>query len=413
MGIHVRQSDKKNFAAKHLVDTIKTKHEEQRRQRSTKGRAPKHQFSYAFDDSQVIVDVLRFMVLYATNSGQINNSGSERRRICEFFEKFITTFFDIPYDLVADRTGDIDRGTPDDDVDEGALTELPNGRGRRAMNGKKTDLRRGVLDRGRNGTRGRGQKDDSASGSKESTPDVDSMVEDDVAETAEDQAITEVTNERWAAAPGAVATTGTKPLAAEEVEMKADQPFKREWYSLYGNQNIFVFFSIFQTLYRRFKEIKDSEEDAVLEGSQSRKPKPAKFIGLIDEKNDIYEPTDSESYYSKTLALVEDLITTELDQAKYEDFLRRHYLKKGWQLYPITDLLKSLCRLGGLCASQDSKEKTPDLIEQFYHDRESKETSFNTEINLRKQADKYIKDGELFLIRWVSFLLTTQVPSIY
>jgi paired amphipathic helix protein Sin3a len=413
MGIHVRQSDKKHFAAKQLVDYIKTKHEEQRRQRSTKGRAPKYQFSYEFHDQQVIMDVLRFMIMYATNSGQINNSTSERQRICEFFEKFITTFFDIPDEMVADRIRDIDRGTPDDDLDDIAPTELPNGRGRRAMNGKKTDLRRGVLDRGRNGTRGRGQKDGSASGSKESTPDVDSMVEDDVAEAAEDQAITEVTNERWAAAPGAVATSGTKPLAAEEVEMKADQPFKREWYSLYGNQNIFVFFSIFQTIYRRFKEIKDSEDDAVQEGLLARKPKPAKVIGLIDEKNDIYGPVDGETYYSRTLVLVEDLISTDLDQQRYEDFMRRNYLKKGWQLYPITDLFKSLCRLGGLCASQDNKEKTPDLIYQFYHDRESKETSFNTEINMRKQADKYIKDGELFLIRWVCIpgLLSLSQPT--
>ena len=403
MGIHIKQSDKKNFNVKHLVDTIKTKHEEQRRQRSTKGRAPKHQFSYEFSDSSVLVDVLRCMILYTTSSGQINNSGSERRRICDFFEKFITTFFDLPYDLVVDRTSDIDRGTPDDDLDDGVPAELPNGRGRR-MNGKKNDLRRGVLDRGRNGTKARGQKDDSASGSKESTPDVDSMVEDDVAEGADDQTVTEVTNERWAAAPGAVATTGTRPLAAEEVEMKADQPFQREWYSLYSNQNIFVLFSIFQTLYRRFKELKDSEEDAKEEGLQSKKPKPAKEIGLIDEKNEISEPGLGETYYSKTLMLVDDLITNDIEQSKYEDFLRRHYLKKGWQLYSLTDLLKMLCRLGAVCASQDVKEKTPDLIEQFYHDRESKETSYNTEINLRKQADKYIKDGELFLIRWVSFI---------
>ena len=406
MGIHVRQSDKKNFAAKHLVDTIKTKHEEQRRQRSTRGRAPKHQLSYEFSDSQVVVDVLRLMVLYTSNSAQINSSNSERRRVSEFFEKFITTFFDIPYDVVADRIADIDRGTPDEDMDDATPTELPNGKGKRAVNGKKTDLRRGVLDRGRNGHPGRGQKDDSASGSKESTPDVDSVVDDDAGEIAEDQANTEVTNERWAAPPGAVAITGTQPLAAEEVELKADQPFKREWYSLYSNQNIFVFFSIFQTLYRRFKEIKDSEEEAVFGGIQSRKAKPAKAIGILDDKSEVWSPTDGETYYSRTLAMVDDLVSGEIEQLRYEDFLRTHYLKKGWQLYTITDLLKSLCRLGGLCASQDTKEKTPDLLEQFYHDRESKETSYNTEINLRKQADKYIKDGELFLIRWVRMVFT-------
>jgi hypothetical protein len=65
------------------------------------------------------------------------------------------------------------------------------------------------------------------------------------------------------------------------------------------------------------------------------------------------------------------------------------------------DLLKSLCRQGVICSSNDAKERTPDLLEQFYHDKELKEGSFNIEINLRKQADKYIKDGEVFVIRWV------------
>jgi paired amphipathic helix protein Sin3a len=403
MGIHVKSSDKKNFAMKHLIDAIKTKHEEQRRQRSIKGRGPRHQFAYEFTDQGVIADVLRFMVLYVTHSSQHNSA--ERRRICEFFEKFIPTFFDISDELVTDRTGDIDRGTPDDDFDDAAPTELPNGRGRRPGNGKKTDLRRGVLDRARNGTRGRGHKEGSASGSKESTPDVDSVIEDDAGEAAEDQAVTEVTNERWLAVPGAAAIHGTKPLDSEDLELRADQPFKRRWYSLYSNSTIYVFFSIFQTLYRRLKEVKESESDAIADANRAKSAKPAKVIGLLDEKTDYFLADDSEeTYYSKTLAIVEDFITGDLEEAKYQDYLRHVYLKKGWQLYTITDLLKSLCRQGVACSSNDVKEKTPDLLEQFYHDRESKETSFNTEINLRKQADKYIKEGELFLIRWVCIL---------
>jgi paired amphipathic helix protein Sin3a len=403
MGIHVKQADKKHFAPKQLVDFIKTKHEEQRRQRSIKGRATgtKFQLSYDFKDLVIVLDILRFMITYAINSPQINNSTSERQRICDFFEKFVMTFFDIPYDAVSDHLRNIDRGTPDEDLEDVVPSELPNGRGKRTTNGKKTDLRRGVLDKGRNGTKGRLPKDGSANGSKESTPDVDSIMDDDAAETAEDQAITEVTNESWAAAPTAGVSEGTQPLGATEVGMKADQPFKREWYSLYSNQNIFVFFSVFQALYRRLKEIKDSEDEARQEGIKARQPKPAKEIGLIEDKSDVDMAVDGESYYSRTLSLVEELIQGEVDQASYEDFLRRNYLKKGWQLYSITDLLKTLCRLGGLCVSTDNKEKTADLIEQFYHDRESKETSYNTEINLRKQADKYIKDGELFLIRWV------------
>lgn len=398
MGIHVKAADKKNFAAKHLVDSIKTKYEEQRRQRSTQGRQPKYQFLYTFDDQEVIADLVRFMILFVVNSSQHNHN--EQRRIRDFFEKFITTFFDISDDLITHRIADVERGTPDDEADDVAHTELSNGRGRRPVNGKKNDLRRGVLDKGRNGHRGRDLKEDSTTGSKESTPDVDSVGEDDI-EPAEDHTVTEVSNERWAAVPGAIAVQGTKPLSAEELELNADKPFKRETYSLYSNQTIYVFFSIFQALYQRLKDVKDSEEDAVLEGVRARADKPAREIGLIEDRNDYFGPPDGETYYDKTLALVEDYLVSQLDEVKYQDFLRHFYLKKGWQLYTITDLLKQLCRLGAVCSSPDTKEKTPDLLQQFYSDRDQKESSYNAEINLRKQADKYVKDGELFLIRWV------------
>jgi paired amphipathic helix protein Sin3a len=253
----------------------------------------------------------------------------------------------------------------------------------------------------RNGIRGRSQKEDSATGSKESTPDAGSILDDDMGDVAEDQATTEVTNERWLAdVPGAAAVHGTKPLDAEDLELKADQPFKRDWYNLYCNHTVFVFFSIFHTLYRRFSDIKNSEDDVIAEVQRARSHKPAKDIGLLDDKNDYFGRDTGESYYSRTLALIEDFITGEIEEGKYQDFLRHYYLKKGWQLYTVTELLKSLCRVGAVCASADAKEKTPDLIDQFLLNREKEETSYNAEINLRKQAEKYIKDGELFLIRW-------------
>lgn len=405
MGLSVKQADKRNFSQKHLIDAIKTKHEEQRRQRSTRrGDVPKFQYEFDFSDTQLVANVLRFMIIYANNAPQHNSQ--ERRRITEFFEKFVSVFFGLPEEVVAECTRDIDRGTPDEDFDESTPLELPNGgRGRRPVNGRKTDLRRGVLDKGRNGTRGRGQKEDSTTGSKESTPDVDSLDEDG-GETAEDRAVAEVTNERWAAVPHATAIHGTKELSEDDVMLKADQPFRQDVFSLYCNQTIYVFFTIFQTLYRRLREIKESEEEAREEGVRATEQKPAEKIGLMDaNRTDFHQPLNGDTYYTRTLALVEDFIQGDLDEAKYYDFLRHFYLKKGWQLYTVTDLLKTLARLGSICASVDAKEKTPDLIDQFYRNRELKEITYNTEINMRKQADKYIKDGELFLITWVSYSL--------
>ncbi|RQM05870.1 hypothetical protein DH86_00002181, partial [Scytalidium sp. 3C] len=395
MGISVKQSDKKNFATKHLVDSIKTKYEEQRRQRATKGRTPKYQFKYEFSDQEVVADVLRIMVLYASNASQHNSA--ERRRIVDFFERFVMTFFDISEDLVTDRTGDIDRGTPDDDED--LASELPNGRGRKPFGGRKNDLRRGVLDKGRNGTRA-GQKDDSATGSKESTPDVDSAADDDMVDAPEDPSVTEVTNERWTGLPEATAVEGSAPLDAKDADLTSDQPFRREWYSFYCNQTIYVFFSIFQTLYRRLHEIKNDEGEALAELQRIRRHRPADEIGVMDSRDKYFGEMNGESFYSRTLLLVEDYILGEVEEPKYHDILRHFYLQKGWQLYTVNDLLKGLSRLGAICSSVDPKEKTPRLFEEFQKNRALKETSFNTEINLRKTADKYNKDGELFLIKW-------------
>ncbi|KAH8679886.1 hypothetical protein BGZ60DRAFT_525084 [Tricladium varicosporioides] len=410
MGIQVKQADKKNFNQKHLVDVLKTKHEEARRQRSTKGRNSRYVMSYSFNDQGVIMDVLRFMVMYATHNAQ--QGAPERRRVSEFFEKFITAFFGLPREAVEEATRDIDRGTPDDDYEDIAPLELTNGRGRRPANGKKTDLRRGVLDKGRNGTRGRGPKEGSATGSKESTPDVESLGEDD-GDAADDQTITEVTNERWAAIPGAIATEGTRELSPDDYELNADRQFKREDFKLYCNNTIFTVFSIFQTLYRRFKEIKDSEDEAKQEGVRASTAKPAHNVGLLEMRPDNYLITGNvNSYYAKTLLLVEDYINGDVEEAKYQDFLRHHYLRKGWQLYTIIDLLKSLCRHGALCASNEIKEKTPDLLENFYKNRREEETTFNIEINMRKQADKYIKDGDLFLIHWLPKLAEARIQLI-
>ncbi len=398
MGIQAKQADKKNFAAKHLVDAIKTKWEEQRRQRSTRGRTSREQLSFEFTDREVILDVLHIMLVYISNASQHNNL--ERARISNFFEKFIATFFDLSEEDINRCNVGVDRGTPDDDSEDIAPLELTNGRGRRPGNGKKTDLRRGVLDKGRNGIRGRGHKEDSATGSKESTPDVESVAEDD-ADATDEPAINRVTDQRWTSLPIAIELGRTAQYPSGH---NPDQPFKRDWFSLYANQTIFCFFSIFQTLYRRLKEVKECETSAREEGIKAAKPKPARDIGLISDPDNfsIAATRDHTFYYTKTLEYIAQFIEGEMDETTYQTWFRRYYLKKGWQLYTVQDLLKSICRLGSVCSTLDVKEKTPDLLEQFYRNRQLEETSYNAEINARKQADKYIKDQELFLIKWVS-----------
>jgi paired amphipathic helix protein Sin3a len=272
-GLNVKAADKKNLSAKHLVDVIKTKTEEQRRQKNTSaGKQQKIAFQFVYDisDMDVVLNVLRIMVVYVKGATQHN--APERRRIRDFFEQFVSIFFGISYDQIVEATNDVDRDTPEDDSEELPPTELPNGRGKRS-NGKKADLRRGVLDRNRNGTKAR---DASATGSKESTPE-SAADDDDHADNAEDQSVSQVSDERW---------LKRTSIARPDTELDSDQAVARDSYKLWANQNIFVFFSIFQTLYRRFKDVKESEAEAVDLAERASLDKPAKSLDYINTRDE-------------------------------------------------------------------------------------------------------------------------------
>lgn len=398
MGIQVKQNDKRNLSAKHLIDVIKTKHEEQRRLRSARNKVPRYQFAWELSDQDVILDLLRFMVLYAMNNGQ--HSASEKERIIEFFESFVPQFFDIPEEKVQERLRDIDRESGEEDAEEQLPAELTNGRTRR--NGKKSDLLRGVLDPGRNGSKSRTQKEDSASGSKETTPDV-SANEEDMADAPDDNVATETSNERWLPiTPLATVVKGDNPLLDSDGELKADGFFPRPWYNFFCNQTIYIFFSIFQTLYKRLKDAKESQSSVMEEIQRAKSKKSAKELGIAVNEINYFDENDPASFWPKTVELIEDFITGEIDENRYQEVFRHYYLKKGWTLYTIQDLLKSLCRHSLICTSPDAKEKTPDLIQQFLNSRHQEETSYQTEISARKFADKCIKDGDMFVICWVS-----------
>ncbi|KAM0562997.1 hypothetical protein ACHAPJ_001840 [Fusarium lateritium] len=398
MGILVKQNDKRHLTAKHLVDVIKTKHEEQRRERSLKGKAPRHQFSWDFADKDTIIDLLRLMMLYSLHNGQ--HSSQEKERILEFFESFIPTFFDIPEESIQDKLPKMQPDSGEEEVEDHTPAELTNGRSRR--NGRKGDLLRGVLDPGRNGSKPRGHKEDSASGSKETTPDVTSANEEEMPDASEDAANTDVSNERWMPSiPKPVVVGQSDALLSTDGELKADGFFTRPWYNFFCNQTLFVFFSIFQTLYRRLQDLKESKLVVAKEVERLNKEKPARDIGFTENHMKFFDPHDDhDSYWPKTLELIEEYISGEVDESRYQDVMRHYYLKTGWKVYTIQDLLKTLCRLALSCSSTDAKEKTPDLIAQYQASREREETSYQTEISARKFAEKCVKDGDIFVVCW-------------
>lgn len=400
MGLSVKANDKRNLSAKHLIDMIKTKSEEQKRSRTTRNKVPRFQLVWNFDDKDVLLDLLRFMFLYATNSGQ--HSSADRERIQEFFEEFIPQFFDLPEDKVAEKLAGIDRDSGDEDGEDVAPAELPNGRAGRRKG--KTNLLRAVIDPDRNGSKSRNRKEGSnASGSKETTPDANSGNEEEMPDAPEDASVPEHgSNDRWlATAPIPTVTSGDGSLLDEDGDLKADGFFRRPWYNFFCNQTLYVFFSILHTLYTRLKSVKENSGSVKEEIAREEMEKPAKMLRLIHDEPKYYAGLEEHQFWSRTVKLIEDYINQDEDENVYQDTLRRYYLKNGWTLYTIQDLLKTLSRLALVCNSNDSKDKTSELIAQHFTSRQNDETSFQVEISARKFAEKCIKDGEMFVLCWV------------
>lgn len=387
-GIHVKATDKRQLTAKHLLDVIKTKHEEQRRLAATKGTASKYQFVWKFSDEDVILTFHRLLVVWIIQGGHY--ASAEKDRLINFFEDFMVRFFNIDADQVQEKTADVPRDDLEEDGDDPLPPELSNNRNRR--NGKKSDsLRRGVLDPGRNGSKTRGQGDSAGSGSKETTPDVASGNEEEMPDASADHDDHDVSNDAWIQLGSPGDGSGTPNI---------DQAFTRPWYNLFCNQTLYLFFYYLDLVCSRLANIKQDKESVSKEIWRSRQAKAAKDIGMPHTSSTYFEEDKPETFWPKTVSLIESFLAGDVEESTYQDILRHYYLKTGWAVYNIQDHFKSICRYAMICASSDGKDKTPDLLNHFLESLQTQETSYKTEIAKRKLAEKYIKDGDLFNICW-------------
>lgn len=402
MGIHVKAVDKKQLTAKHLLDVIKTKHEEQRRARLTGKSVSRYQFVWKFEDTSLVLNFFRLLVVYITQSGQYNTI--EKDRLIDFFQDFLHRLFNIPTLDLQDHIADIPRDDLEDDPDNEMAQELSNNSKSR-RNGKKSDLRRGVLDPGRNGGKSRGQEDSVGSGSKETTPDVGSGNEEDMPDIPEEQSALDSSNERWLPiVPRPTVVEGENPLGPSDADLKADEMFFRKWHNLFCNQTIYLFFYYLHLIYSRLQKIKEDRESVLQEIRRSKAPKPANTIGIPHTRSVYFQDEDCSTFWPKTVGLIESFLNNETEEAVYQDILRHYYLQTGWAVYNIQDQFKTLCRHAMVCASGDTKDKTHDLLYQFLGGLQADETSYQHEINQRKFAEKCVKDGDMFAICWVSSL---------
>jgi paired amphipathic helix protein Sin3a len=397
-GLIIKAIDKKLFNPKALQNEITTAYEQQQKARVKSLDAPKYQLSFSFKDLDVVVDTAHLLLVYFRAA--FPPSTPDNMKMESWVKEFIPLFFDIDPNEFNSRIANIDDDTP---PNEGAEEDTPtpdggSSRGRRAAAAKKQDLRRGLLDR-RNGNFSR--VEGSNVGSKESTPDVSSAVEDDIPGTespVEDAVSTDVTNNKWMDHP---------PLGnmRNQRDIGLTTPYKRETYNMYSNGHMYSFMRLFEILYERLLGIKDEEDDVQEDARRSNMDKAANGLGMADKRADQYfiNYEDHPSYYSRILAMVEDFLRyTDPSLPQLEDVLRRFYPKSGAKLHSIDKLSFALAKAAQSTVTNDVKDKSWEIMYLFMRDREKEETTHAAEVQIRKQAEKFCKEGEMYRIAYVS-----------
>lgn len=391
-------ADKRQFQTKTLQNEIQVKYEEQKRQRQVlHSNVQAYQALYSFVDAEVLMDAARLLLTYAehTHSGDFP-------RLVVFIREFVPMFFGLDVTEFQQRIQDIFDTTPsNEEVDEDtpASDEASVSRGRK-MNGKKGDLLRDVLAKGRLGKNGRGDKEGSvASGSRASTPDVGSILDEEMADAPIDVAEDEEKPKTWINHP----TDGNDGLRGN---LKPNEPFKRNSFNLYANLPIYCFFRMLVILYERLNHLKMNEKDVRDAVRRAKSLKAANDLKMIDKHPDNFfgDTSPTANYYIQMLTMLEDFLKGDgrMDMPHIEEVLRRFYLQSGWMLYSFDKMLSALVRFAIAVLSNDGKEKSSEILQLFQKDRRKETTTHQDELAYRKQVEKYVKDGDVYRIAFVS-----------
>ena len=394
-----RQGDKRQFQPKTLQQEIAVKWEEQQRVRQALfNTVPSFQLEFKTDDIDVVLDTSSLLLTYAEY-----NHSTEVPRLVSFIKEVLPLYFGFDEGKFQQSIQGRFNSTADDDLDEDSSTPDDVFTRSRKANGKKDDLRRGVLERGRSGRPARRDKEDSiAASSRGSTPEGASAADDDMlgapdAPEPKTEPTEESTPEKWVEHPVDGNTFQMRNLRPEE-------PYKRDSYHLYANLQVFCFFRMFFALYERLKRLKDSEPEVHQTVDRAMARKAAIDLNMIDKlpSDFFYEVGPLCNYYSQMLRMMSEQVQQEIEMTLVEDTLRRYYLQSGYQLYQLDKLLSSLTRFAIALMANDGKDKSWDIMQLFKKDRTHEQTTHQDELNYRKQVEKYCKESDIYRFTFVS-----------
>ncbi|KAI9699199.1 MAG: Transcriptional regulatory protein sin3 [Bogoriella megaspora] len=394
----LKTGDKKPFLIKTLTADMTVRWEEQQRHRLSQYQSvPTYQLDYYHTDADVILDVCSLLIRYL----KVKEQGDVAAPIA-LVKELLPLYLGLDSKEFQQSLGRrrASLSPTGENEDSSPAPDDTSSRARKT-NGKKDDLRRGVLERGRSGRPARREKEDSAAASSRgSSPDVTSGIDDDItaANGPEPKAepVDDVGPEKWVEHP-------IEGNAFNMRNIRPEEPYNRESYHLYANEIIYSFFRLFFTLYDRLKQLKDSEQEVHKIVDRAMEPKPAIDLHMIDKlpTDWFYEVGPNANYYFQVLRMMHETIPNEMDTSHLEETLRRYYLQMGYQLYHLNGTNGHLAHLAKYAkemspGDNNNKDRSSDILQFFKKDRVREQTTHQDELNYRRQVEKCVKEKDIY-----------------
>ncbi|CAG8032053.1 unnamed protein product [Penicillium salamii] len=382
--IATKQTDKKLFVAKNIQQDLTSKFEDAQNSRKNGWNPPKWQAEFLFCDMEVLLDAVFLLILYFDRS--TNGFGAEPQRLINFVKDFIPTFFGLDREIFNQYIDEVSIAINDDE-DSYSNEDASNG-SRKVVDTQKLDLLREALERGTQTdkpAKEQGAPTDETPVVRATSADSDTGKSFDVAEL------------RWMEHPG----QGNFNL---EHEYTLNEKYKKKEHHMYSNLNILCFLRTFEILYSRLLRIKENEAEAREQVRRGLLPKPAHDLCLIDRfpSDFFYDVDPKANLYKQIVRMCEEVIKGDLDQVHLEDTLRRYYMQSGFLLYNLERIFSSVSKFVASIFTGDSRDRSSDIANLFFKEREKEETTHHQEMQYRKQVERLVKDGDIYRISFVS-----------
>lgn len=391
--IATRQTDKKLFMAKNIQHDLTQKFEETHARLKNGWKVPRYQREMFLRDTDVLLDTTHLLCLYIDRS--TSGFGAEPQRLINFVKDFVPIFFGLDRETFHDYMDELAiAATPAEELEDNLGVDDASSVSRKVVNTQKLDLLREALER-RVEKNPNQEKDEAAAVNQQPTPDVRAVS----AGVSESEDTFDVAELKWMEHPG----QGNFNL---EREYTLNEKYKKTVHHMYCNLQILCFLQTFEILYSRLLRVKEQEEFAREQVRRGLLPKPAHELCLIDRfpSDFFYDVDPKANLYKQIVRMCEEVIKGDIDQIQLEETLRRFYLSSGYLLYNLERIFGSISKFVASIFTGDSRDRSSDIANLFFKEREKEETTHHQEIQYRKQVERLVKEGDIYRVTYVSIL---------